>query len=1182
MRSTLLKTLALGLGLLTLSIKAASPALGTATSANDAAHPLTYTAGPYTTPSSLGSQPSWCIKDDAFFAPCDVYRLTVSLPADYAQTNPGDSLFVRIEWPTAAADFDLFLFNGPGYVEGTTANPAATSAKAATNFEQVEIPAGAGTRTFAVQVNTTLPAGQSFTGKIWIGPATAPPVTAPGNASGIAPRFQGYIPTDATGAPSSSLGLFAGEPTMGINPKTGDLFYQGLFEILRLKFDDTTSPAKVLWEAKDVPTGISTKVTVDPILTTDLTTGRIWAMQLSGGQSVTDYSDDNGETWLPTISGGFASGADHQGMGSGPYPTTGAGSLVPHPLFPNAVYYCSQSVATAFCSRSDDGGLTFGPSVPIYDLVISGCIGLHGHPKVAPDGTVYVPNKGCKLDTPLLGQGKINVVVSEDAGMTWAIRAVPDSVGALAGKDPSVAIGKDGAVYLGYVNSADNHQRVAVSRDKGRTWAPSVDVGALAGVTHADFPAVVAGDAGRAAVAFFGTTYTGPEDPETMEFPGLWHLYVATTYDGGATWFVANTTPDDPVQGFGGIGNGGDNRNHYDFIDADIDLQGRIVVSNSIGCAASCPRNGGPNTFAKLAGIVRQSGGRRMYAQFDPVEPTRPAAPLLNGYRSGQSTVVNWAEPDHSGAPITGYNVYRRINGGSETRVATGTTRRQWFEYTAANNSYQYRVTAVSALGEGPSSNVFAPAVGQNAATPELSCTLPGQVYPDRTGEPAALPANDISAISVAEPQDMPGMLVFAIHNASPLAGQSNAEPFIYFDPASSGLRYRLSLGDNEIATFKNGQIDSSTDGLNQVMAWTKVGTLEAGSGLQPDGSFRFIVDKAKLSLKSGDVLLGVAGRQNVVLNPSGVMASDYAAGRQDYTLVGNDYCLNTAPVARLVADRTSGPAHLQVSFSGATSSDADAGDGIASYTFDFGDGSPAVTQAGATISHTYTVAGSYTATLSVADSRQKASAAPASVAIQVLEPVQAPEAFTFSERTNVPAYTFITSEAVTLSGFTGSLPISIDNGGQYSIDGGAFTNAAGNISVGQTLVVRHISANTDNTAKESTVTVGSYSTVFRTVTGTFDRAPDPFDFGIKRNTAPNTLVASEARTLTGYDYAAIVAGPGAEYSVNGGAFTAANGTLTKGDTLRVRHTTQPNPRGYTVSYVTVGGVAGYFTTRNK
>ena len=52
--------------------------------------------------------------------------------------------------------------------------------------------------------------------------------------------------------------------------------------------------------------------------------------------------------------------------------------------------------------------MTFGPAVPIYT---DQCGGLHGHVKVAPDGTVYVPNRGCG--------GTQGGVVSEDNGITW-------------------------------------------------------------------------------------------------------------------------------------------------------------------------------------------------------------------------------------------------------------------------------------------------------------------------------------------------------------------------------------------------------------------------------------------------------------------------------------------------------------------------------------------------------------------------------------------------------------------------------------------------------------------------------------------------------------------------------------------------------------------------------------------
>jgi hypothetical protein len=909
---------------------ASTPSSGTLT---DTSGPLSYTAGPFTQPNVFGNTIAGeCDPAPSDpLVPCDIYTLHVSLPAGYVQANPNKHLFVRIDWPTPAARFDLYLWDARswnGVTSFPSGSPLAQSVQNATTFQQIEIaPDAAANGEFVVQVSTTLPAGQSFTGTISLGDATPGhgTVQPPGNASGIAPRFQEYIPTDANGAPSSSLGLFAGEPTIGVNTKVnsnkgGDLFYQGLFEVLRIRFDDSTSPAKAIWEFKDPPTGASNKVTLDPILLTDPDTGRIWALQLAGDQALTDISDDDGETWTPTSSGGIGSGVDHQGLGVGPYPTTAPASLIPHPTYPNAVYYCSQDVATAFCSRSDDGGQSYGPIVPIYDSVTSKCVGLHGHPKVAPDGTVYVPNKGCGLDTPVLGTGLVNMVVSEDAGVSWTIRAVPDSTGSLLSKgDPSVGIDKDGTAYLAYQNLNNNHLYVAVSHDKGATYAPSVDVGALAGVNYSVFPAATAGDSGRAAVAFFGSTYTGTNtNYEDMSFPGIWYLYIATTYDGGSTWFVANATPDNPIQGFGGIGNSGDNRNHYDFVDAQIDTQGRVIASNSIGCSAACVNKGGPNTFSKLAGIVRQSGGRRMYAQFDPVEPAVPAAPLLSGYRTNQFVYLNWPDADNSGSAITGYNVYRRIDGGAESKIFSATQQRQIVDPADPAHSYQYRVTAVSSLGEGASSNTFAPTVGQNAPQPQLSCTLPGQVYTDRTGEGGTQPNNDIASFSIAEPQDMPGKLMFVINNADPtLVQNGNSVFYVYFDPPSGGIRYRLRYSAdptaslNEIGTGKDNDFtnDPTPETGGEFRNWTVISTLETGSGIQSDGSVRFIVDKAALGIKNGDVLLGVAVREDTAHSPTGVISADYAGGRQDYLVVGNDFCTGSPIPISVVSRKTHGSA---------------------------------------------------------------------------------------------------------------------------------------------------------------------------------------------------------------------------------------------------------------------------------
>ncbi len=354
---------------------------------------------------------------------------------------------------------------------------------------------------------------------------------------------------------------------------------------------------------------------------------RTFSSQLNGVTSELSFTDNDGQTWLPTQGSGQPAGVDHQTVGGGPYAS-------PAPLtrtsYPHAIYYCSQDIVTAFCSRSDDGGITFGPGVPIYTFAhVNGvdvptapgtCSGLHGHVRVSPDGAVYVPNENCKDAN---GISRPGVAVSPDNGLTWEVHTVPDAASISPGSDPSVAAGANNTIYLGYVNS-DGHAKIAVSRDRGIHWSKSKDAGTPFGIQNAEFAEVIAGDDNRAAFAFLGTQTSG--DTQSADFTGVWHLLVSFTYDGGRTWTTADATPADPVQR-GCIWNqGGSNpcRNLLDFNDITVDKFGRVLVGYADGCTGACVTDRtqnaslGPATAQDaLATIARQVGGRGLFAAFD-------------------------------------------------------------------------------------------------------------------------------------------------------------------------------------------------------------------------------------------------------------------------------------------------------------------------------------------------------------------------------------------------------------------------------------------------------------------------------------------------------------------------------------------------------------------------------------
>lgn len=437
------------------------------------------------------------------------------------------------------------------------------------------------------------------------------------------------------------------EPSIGVNWKTDKVFFQAGISTYRVSFDDSQTPAVPTWEDRsaNLTRNCTAEETLDPILFTDSREGRTIESQLilapAPANSLSCFTSDDGETWTPSQGGGLNSGIDHQTIGGGPYSPNG----LPIPLtsYPNTFYYCSQSIAEATCSRSDDGGLTFPLGVPIYN--ITECGGLHGHVKVSPAadpqiagptgkfvGTVYVPNFDCNT-----AQG---VAVSEDSGVTWEVRRVPSST--IAGEsDPSVGIGANGTVYFGYQNG-DGHPRVAVSRDQGRTWTDDQDVGTALGIQNIQFPAVVAGDDDRAVFTFIGTTTGG--DDQAPGFPGVWHMYAAHTFDGGKTWTTVDVTPVDPLQKGCVWLAGGSNpcRNMLDFNDVTVDREGRVLIGYADGCIDACltlDPNSTTRKYDKYATIARQTTGKRLFARFDPVVPNATAT-ATTGASTATGTII--------------------------------------------------------------------------------------------------------------------------------------------------------------------------------------------------------------------------------------------------------------------------------------------------------------------------------------------------------------------------------------------------------------------------------------------------------------------------------------------------------------------------------------------------------------
>ena len=527
-------------------------------------------------------------------------------------------------------------------------------------------------------------------------------VTTPALAGGGTPAFVNYaapaVITDSNNA---------GEPSIGVNWKTGAVMFQSYSSTYKITFNDSVTPASAGW--MDVSAGVL--INVDPILFTDASIGRTYVGGEAGTCANMYKSDNDGSSWQAM--GNPCAGNDHETIGAGPW--HGAAPLLSS--YNRAVYYCAQS-STDVCATSSDGGTTFGAPV----TVSGACSSLHGHVKVSADGTAYLPNAHCG--------GKPGGGISVNNGSAWTSYTIPSTANQ-NGFDPSVTTTPDNTMYEAWAD-ASNHPMVAVSTNHGTTWTKITDLSTTLSpaIVISTFQTMTSGDNGRAAVAYFGSTTPG--DPYASSWHGVWDLYVSYTYDAGVTWSTVKATSD-PVQRGWMCSSGiscGSGRNLLDFIDVAVSKDGRVVVGYADGCVDNCafPSGTEAQSTSAWATIARQQSGKGLFAAYDTTANTVPGAPTLSATAGNSQVSLTWTTPANGGSAITGYNIKRGTSSGGETALTTvGVTNAYTDTGVTNGTTYYYTVAAVNSVGaSAPSGEVMArPSAGNQAPVASFtkSCT---------------------------------------------------------------------------------------------------------------------------------------------------------------------------------------------------------------------------------------------------------------------------------------------------------------------------------------------------------------------------------------------------------------------------------------------------------------------------
>jgi hypothetical protein len=955
---------------------ASTPSSGTLT---DMSAPLTYTAGPFN-----AANPTPVIQVDSGpecgglgapggnqAQPCDDYALTATIPSTYLTAHPNASIKVTMSWTDTGSgnsDYDLYIYKNPrgdcspSDCTVTDGSQMANYQSASGNNPEVAnispLPTDGLPHKYTIVIVPYTPTHEVINVRIELAPGGAvggggsfggPDPTTPG-----VPRYQTFVAPTGSSAESSQ-----GEFNIGFNPDTGHIFVMNIGPIWRLTPGEIQTPAKpecceALWQDKS---NVSTNTGLDPILWTDQKSGRTFAANnTSGANAAYGYTDsftpglNDGDQWVPAGIAPPNGGADHETIGSGPFP---AGFI----LLGNAVnqgealYYCSQDVVgPAACQRSIDLGTTwqdFGS--PPYTGSL--CGGLHGHLHVAPDGTVWLPVNQCG--------GLQGGSFSTDAGTTWTQFTVPNAASQTQGADPSIAIDANSKIYYSYVRNQaggqEGHARVAVGTlgnctvapvtglrsNCSITWGADIDIGSTHGIINAAEIEAVGGSSGRAAVGFLGTNVPG--DYQSLSFAGKWYAFIATTYDGGATWTTVNATPNDPVQSMTGIwqqGGGAQDRNLLDFNEITVDDKGHVLYGYSDGCVtAGCIAGTAPNDFTANMRVARQSGGRPIIRPIagDPIEPALPKPPCLSGTRSSTESLLNWKAPDNGGSNITNYKIYRSNTSGNEVFLGqTGNANTTFRDINPPPDAHLfYKVLAINGQGTGPLSNEI-DLVAIPPLPVESVCVVPGlTILSDVLGDTSAAlglvstpapPGSDLVSFQLAQPYQADGIprLVFTI-NTDPNVSMTESPGWSAYVAMKivngATTTYKgVHLTFNPTATFESYTPAPNSSGGVDGRFVTAGSQKPADSGTAwTDAAHTRItitVKASDLGLAPGDVINGFVSATSQTTDPLSVGAGattlydqmpDSLTFASGYTVGFNSICAPMSP--GVVSRKIHGPA---------------------------------------------------------------------------------------------------------------------------------------------------------------------------------------------------------------------------------------------------------------------------------
>jgi hypothetical protein len=448
---------------------------------------------------------------------CDIYSLTLSLPAGFYSMNPSFGVHVTAGWNSDVQDLDVYVFDANGNLVGFSATGGTTSEDA----DLGALPAG----NYQIQVVPASSVAATYTGTISIGPE---PTSRVGKASYRLGNFTftsqvlARPPQTINTNPAGPIFLEQDAEPRVVHDSLGNIYVAAIQGIpagtdtwksmdggatfTYLGEPDGTQAAAALGGGTGVGIGGGDE---------DLAVGSSGGLCMASlwlGSVTNCASSDGATTWLCNPFGSTLPEDDRQWLAR-------YGENVVY-LTTKQLGTLDNSTSSIYVAKSFDGGVSFPQVTEVTKPVLGVQPGDQGNMVVDPNnGNVYMVFIGAYPNQVYLAK-------STDGGQSWMLKLVYQSASGTSLQHVFPAIALDRGSNLHVVFNDGRRSFLTSSADQGATWAVPVQVNSGANAKTSLEPWVIAGDPGKVDVFFYGTGASNFMDPSAQ-----WQVFMAQTQD---------------------------------------------------------------------------------------------------------------------------------------------------------------------------------------------------------------------------------------------------------------------------------------------------------------------------------------------------------------------------------------------------------------------------------------------------------------------------------------------------------------------------------------------------------------------------------------------------------------------------------------------------------------------------